>query len=659
MGQLWVPPPPRATREWLAEEYRLPEEGADLPGAYSPDMVPYLWGVFAALDDPKVKLIVQMKAAQIGWTFGLIGYLLKTIAESPTAIIGLFPKEESARKFMDEKFVPAARATPAMSKKLDVGTSRKNGNRALFKQFPGGYFTLVGSNSISNVKSTTAEMVVVEEPDDTNENIKEQGAALGHIRDRIVRWRRGKMILGGTPTVKGVSRVEQFIAISDQRVLPVQCHECLESHVLQWENVTWQERDEGAPHPVYGMAMPETALYACPHCGSAWDDWRRKRNVLQTVRNAVASGDPYCGWKPTVESDGTVVGFKELNELYACLPGSVLSDVVREYLESERAAETGNISGRIKFVNTKLARPYEVESETPDIEDLESRASDYPELTVPAGALVLTAGVDVQHDRLAVSVWGWGRGEEQWLVYWGEIYAARTTVDRTDPCWQALDEVLFTARKHQSGYRLIVEGTSIDASDGQTSDTVYWYVRGRQRRGVMAVKGDSHDHGKREIYSAPRKVDYKTKTKASKAGVQVFMVGTHKAKDLLVGGSGRITLTGHGPGRMHWYQDVRSDWYAQMTSEVKAPHRNMPGKLTWQLKAGARNEALDTAVYALHAARALRLHLWSEAKWDALERELAQADLFSNSQSGGSAPAEKPSSARNLFSGGKPISRTD
>lgn len=643
MGKEWIPQPPRPTRQWLAEEYHLPAEGADLPGAYNPEVVPYLWGIFAALDEPKVRVIVMMKAAQIGWTFGLIGYLLKTIATNPTSMILLFPKDGTAREFMDEKFVPAAKATPAMAGKIDVGTSRKNGNRALFKKFPGGFLKLAGSNSISNVKSTPAERVVIEEPDDTNENIKEQGDSIRLAKERLKRYRRGQLILGGTPSVKGISRVEEYINLSDQRVLPIACHECGEKHVLDWEHVSWLDRDTGMPHPVYGMAMPETAVYVCPHCGGAWDDWQRQQNVLNTVLAAVDVGDPFCGWTPTVESDGSIVGFKELNELYACMPGTGLASVVRDYLEAEHDAESGDVSGRIVFANSKRARPYEIQSNAPEVEALQERAEGYRELTVPERALVLTAGVDVQHDRLAVTIWGWGRGEEQWLVYWGEIHAKGITGDRSDPCWTELDRLLSTSRAHARGFKLVVSATSVDASDGQTSDTVYWYVRTRQRRGVMAVKGASQQTADKEIFSKPRLADMKTRTKADRAGVQVYIVGGHKAKDLLVGDNGRLTLTGHGPGRMHWYQDVRADFYEQMTSEVKAPHRRYRGRLVWQLKSGVRNEALDCTIYALHAARSLRLHVWDDKKWQALEERLLQADLF---QAPGEAGAESSEPAR-------------
>nr|VFJ45800.1 MAG: hypothetical protein BECKFM1743A_GA0114220_1002918 [Candidatus Kentron sp. FM]VFJ45982.1 MAG: hypothetical protein BECKFM1743C_GA0114222_1003218 [Candidatus Kentron sp. FM]VFK07434.1 MAG: hypothetical protein BECKFM1743B_GA0114221_1004018 [Candidatus Kentron sp. FM] len=32
------------------------------------------------------------------------------------------------------------------------------------------------------------------------------------------------------------------------------------SHVLVWENVKWDSKEEGRPHEVYGLALPESAL---------------------------------------------------------------------------------------------------------------------------------------------------------------------------------------------------------------------------------------------------------------------------------------------------------------------------------------------------------------------------------------------------------------
>ena len=627
-GEKWRPPPKVATLEWLRDEFRLPDEGADLPGPYNPDYVPYLWGIFAALDDNDVPIVVMMKAAQIGWTFGLVGHIGKRIDTDPSPMILLFPKDGAAREFSDEKLTPSIKATPVLKNKIDVSLSRKSGNRALFKNFPGGFLKLAGSNSVSNVKSTPAPFVVVEEPDDTSENVKEQGDAIRLVKERQKRYRRGKLVLGGTPSVKGLSRVEEHIELSDQRVLPIVCHECEEKHVLDWANVTWVTADSGPRHPVFGLAQPDTAAYACPHCGSIWDDWQRQQNVINTVKQAAADGDPMFGWVPTVQTSGGVVGFKELNELYVCIPGTKLADVVRDYLEAQHDADKGDESGLIVFQNSKLGRPYEYQSNAPKVDELEARAEDYPELTVPEGGLVLTAGVDVQHDRLAVVIDANGRDEESWTIFWGELPAKTTTVDIHDPVWDALDQLLFTPRPHVSGFTLGMSAVSIDCSDGQTSDAVYHYVRTRQRRGVMAAKGSSNDYGTREIFSLPRKVDHKTKTKASKYGLQVYIVGTQKAKDLLIGDRGRITLEGHGPGRMHWYKDIRADFYEQLTSEIKAPHRSVRNKKVWQQKSGVRNEGLDCKVLSTHAARSIKLHIHPPKWWDALEQQMKQAELF-------------------------------
>lgn len=633
----WLPPPDRPTLQWLEQEYRLPEEGADLPGPYNPEYVPYLWGIFAALDDTSAKIVVMMKAAQIGWTYGLIGWMLKQIDTKPRPMITLFPKDGAAREFSDEKFTPAAKATPIMKGKINVTSSRTGGNRALFKKFVGGFLKLLGSNSISNVKSTPAPIAIVEEPDDTNDSVNDQGDAIRLIRERLKRFRNGILVLGGTPSTDGVSKVQEYVQLSDQRVLPITCHDCNDQHVLDWANVTWINSDEGESHPVYGMAQPDSAVYACPHCGSVWDDWRRKKNILDTVLAARADGDPFYGWTPTVEISGGVVGFKELNELYVCLPGTSLADVVRDFLEAEHDADKGDESGRIVFQNAKLARPYQYESDAPESDVLRAKALPYTEKTIPMGGLILTAGVDIQHDRIAIIIRAWGKSEESWLVWWGEIYG--NTIDKKDPVWKELDAILFEKYAHESGAKLSVKAGSIDSSDGYTSDAVYSFVRKRQRKGIMAIKGSSNDYGNREIFSKPKPIETRGKnnTKASKHGLQIYLVGTHNAKDLI---SGRIKLDGVGAGRMHVYEDVRTDYFDQLTGEVKAPHRSVRSKRIWQKKSGAQVEALDCEVYCLHAARSLRLNSLSEARWAAIELEIMQSDLF------GKPNAAKPESTK-------------
>jgi len=278
------------------------------------------------------------------------------------------------------------------------------------------------------------------------------------------------------------------------------------------------------------------------------------------------------------------------------------------------------------FRNNTEGLPYEYKSDLPVADDLSERAEDYEEKTVPWGGMVLTAGVDVQHDRLAIIIRAWGRGNESWLVYWGEIHGQ--TLIENEGAWIELDMLLTAEFQYASGNRLHLRAVSIDSSDGTTTDAVYAYVRKRQGRNYMAIKGASEQSGSaREIFAKPtQSVDVTKKHKPHKSGVTPYIVGTQRAKDLLI--EGRLRLTGNGPGRIHFYKSVRPDYWDQITSEIKAPHKTVKNRKVWQKRAGRRNEALDCEVYALHAALSLKLHLMKPSQWDDLELALRQKQIF-------------------------------
>ena len=68
-------------------------------------------------------------------------------------------------------------------------------------------------------------------------------------------------------------------------------------------------------------------------------------------------------------------------------------------------------------VNTFLGESWEDAGEQVDDYAIANRRETYGS-QVPAGVVVLTAGVDVQDDRLEVEVLGHGRDEESWSIKW-------------------------------------------------------------------------------------------------------------------------------------------------------------------------------------------------------------------------------------------------
>lgn len=600
---------------------------AEMSGKWSWAMFPHMRGIIDAFFEPGVRGIRCCKSSQAGWSETMATLLGFIIDMMPAPIIVLFPKEKKGKEFNLERFEPMVNSTPRLAAKVPL-KSREKGITQTFKLFPGGWLKFVHSHSADEVKSSSARYGFVEEPDECDRDVRGQGSTVKLLLERLKQYFDTFSVMGGSPTLEDLSTITDEMKLTDKRKWFAPCHHCGEKVPLDgeaWPLVKWNE-DETRNHPVYGKAVPESACMGCPHCGGIWTDWERARNSRAGQWIATA---PFTGF----------AGFY-ISDLMSSAQGAALPRQVEKYLEAQHKAAGGDVTGLIEFWNNQLGLAFKYKSPAPNEDELEKRAEDYPELTVPWPGLAITAGVDVQGDRIAIVVVAWGRGEESWRVYWGEIHG--NPVDRNDAVWTELETMLFRPFRHASGTELFAESITIDSGDGNTSDAVYWFCRKHKSRGVVPGKGVENG----EIYRVPRPIDPGRPTKASRFGLHIYQVGTEKAKDLIIGfgeNGGRLRLsekdkdgniiTGRGPGRMHWYRGIRGDYYAQVTSEIKAPRRGRPRqKLFWDVKIGKRNEGLDCEVYALHASRRIKVNLWTETQWMAREEKLRQPDLLGASK---------------------------
>ena len=631
------PPTPMSIIDW-AETHRIlsREEANDYAGKYSLENTPALRGILAECDPKRNRRVAVQKAAQQGYTAGVVCNVLGYhVHWEPCVQVVMFPREKSAKDFDAEKFSPMVRATPVLAKCIRL-KSRTDGNSTTRKHYPGGLAKFVASNSPSDVKSTSAKIRIVEEPDDTNKDVKGQGNAIALLRERGKTIRNTFELIGGTPTAKGASEIEKEMRTTDQRRFMVPCHHCGERHEVEWahvvipgQNLTDDELaadDIDARYPrrdVFGRARHEEAFYICPHCGGLWSDDERIANIRAAARVA-----PFYGWEPTAESSDP--GFY-CNDLQSVFDGSRIPVLAEKYLRAQHLMEQGDPTEMVAFWNSTRGLCWEYKGELPEEDELRQRAEKYAEWSVPAGGLVALLTIDVQHDRLALTCWVVGRGEEMWLAYWGEIYGQ--TVVAHQGAWVELEQLLGKQVRTAFGGALSIAAVAIDCSDGQTSEASYSFVRKHHRRDrpVLALKGASDDTGRVEIWTPPKPIDPNFKaTKASRFGVQIHIVGTAKAKDLILGWStegGRVRLSGNGAGRMHWYAGVREDFYEQMLSEIKIPGRPNPRIRTWKARTDRRNEALDCTVYAVYLSRHLRLHLRRPGQWDYEENRQRQLAL--------------------------------
>jgi phage terminase large subunit GpA-like protein len=204
---------------------------------------------------------------------------------------------------------------------------------------------------------------------------------------------------------------------------------------------------------------------------------------------------------------------------------------------------------------------------------------------------LLTAGVDVQDDRLEVIVRGWGHGEESWLIK-REIILGDPSGDAKGKgkptVWTQLDELLKRAWKHESGATLQIDTTCVDS--GAHTDAVYRFCKPRYGFRVFATKG----------YSGPAHpiVNHKPSTN-NRMRVRLFFVGTDAAKDSIYG---RLKTAAPGPRYMHFPLEADDDYFDQLVAEkVVKEQINGRWRRSYKLPRGKRNEVLDCEVLALVA----------------------------------------------------------
>jgi phage terminase large subunit GpA-like protein len=208
---------------------------------------------------------------------------------------------------------------------------------------------------------------------------------------------------------------------------------------------------------------------------------------------------------------------------------------------------------------------------------------------VPDGVGVLTAGLDVQSDRVEIEVVGWGRDEESWSIAYDVLEGDPDSPD----LWREVDAALLETFRREDGRPFTIMAACID-SGGHSTQSMYAFAKERIGRRVWAIKGESARSGQRSPVWPTKKPTRKTK-----AAYRPVILGVNAAKDAV---RNRLALDKPGPGYMHFPHDRDLGYYAQLTSEriaVKevAGHRFF----VWELPPGKANEALDCRVYAYAA----------------------------------------------------------
>lgn len=592
----WFPvlaPPPKLTvSQWAdANRYLSPEDSAE-PGKWDTARAEYQRGIMDAVSDPSVTDIVVKKSAQVGWTAiigNIVGYF---VDQDPAPMLVLQPTLEMGEAWSKDRLAPMIRDTPCLTSRIADSKARDSGNTILHKKFAGGHITIAGGNSPASLASRPIRVVLADEIDRYPASAGAEGDPLSLAFKRTTTFWNRKRLAGSTPTIEGVSRIDAAWKLSDQRYFFVPCPHCGHLQVLKWAQVKWDKSPSGEH-------LPHTAAYLCEaeDCGTLWSDAERW--------NAIRCGE----WRATAAFKG-VAGF-HIWEAYSSWVK--LGETVKSFLDAKDNPETLKT-----WTNTALGETWAEKGEAPEWQRLyERRSKDLSLGQAPDWAGLLTAGADVQRNRIEVDIWAWGPGMRSALV----DHIVLDGDPAEDAVWAELDKLLTREWETAGGRRLRPARWAIDTGDGYSTTQVYKWAR-KYPRLVMAVKGVPRFDSSAPV-SGPTWVDMTLGGRKLKRGAQLWTVAVSVFKSetyAWLNLDQPVDGEEYPVGYIHLPQGTTDTWIKQLVAEqlVKVRRKSGGARYEWQNPSGARNEAIDMRVYARAAAYALGADRWTAAQWERL-----------------------------------------
>ena len=542
--------------------------------------------------------VVVMKGAQVGYTEAGNNWLGYIIDHAPGPILAVQPTIDVARRFSRQRLDTLLEDSPRLAAKVVQRSSRQAANSTNLKEFPSGMLLLTGANSAAGLRMITARYLFLDEVDAFAIDADGEGDPILLARRSTRTFgTRSKMLMGSTPTSTGTSRIEQAYEQSDQSVFMVTCPDCDREQEVKWPAIIY-EKDPDDPTRV----LDGSVGLRCQGCAVLIPE-TQKRLLLEGGR-----------WVAKVPSRSSRVRGFHISGLLAPPGWFSWTEAAELWLEAKGKPEQLRV-----FVNQVLGETFRETGEMPDWKVLFSRREPYRLGTVPEGGLVLTAGADVQADRIEVEVVAWGPERESWSVDYVVIPGDPA---EPDP-WHGLEQVLKRPypMAGQEGRELRIKLAAIDAGYLQTH--VVEACRRIGRYLAIPIKGrDKYP----QLIGPPTAVEVKRAGKRIKRGGKLWPLGTDIAKHELYANLRQMPPAEgeRTPNGFAHFPEYAEEYFRQLCAEQCTPHvvKGSGGAaprrvFAWE-KIRERNEALDCRVYARAAAAIVGVDRWGPEDWLAL-----------------------------------------
>jgi len=574
-----MPDPNLWVDEWSDEHMIIPKSsGSNEYGDYKTSRTPHAREIMRCLsDNHPCHTVVAMVASQMFKTQIALNWFCSTVHQSPSNFLWLMPTG-ALHKRIAVRIDKTIAAVPAITNLVADPRSRDAKNSMDQKEYVGGSVFIATAGRAANLAEVPARRVSIDEVDRCVGDVDDEGdpIKLAEARQTTFEHNR-KSYYYSSPTIDGRSRIKELFDSGTQRHPLAECVHCGHAQQLIFENLL------------------EDAAYPCVECGGL----HYEQHKTQMFKGGL--------WTDPVEGSDLRIETFEASAMFLPFGWKSWASLLADHKRAVRLADAGNENELIVFTNTRLARTFKRTTDVTTHQAVMDRAMDYRVRTLPPGVLLLTAGVDTQDNRLAVHIWGWGRGLRGWAIDYVELMG-----DPAEPeVWEDLTELLNTPIGN-----LIVKATCIDTG-GHRGEAVKNYVRSRNIKTPIAIFGST------KLKAPPlgkgKMQDVNWKGVSDKRGVMLHEVGGIEIKHNLFARLQNDAVKEPDDRMLNFSKDFDDNYFAGIVSET-FDRQN----LRYVKKSGIRNEPLDTTVYAYAALyhQSIRANLANDAYWDRLEQEI-------------------------------------
>lgn len=536
-----------------------------------------------------IQQVVMMKSAQVGGTELLLNWIGHTMTVDPGPGLLVQPTEATARDWSTKRLTPMIDACPSLFELF--GPSKRNPkNKTLYKEFPGGFWKIGYANSGVQLRSDAIRYVGADEVDGYPGNVDGEGDPVELAIARTRTFGDRKRIVGiSTPTVEGHSRIERWFNTGDQRHFYVPCPHCDEPFVMELEQLA--RTDSGVE-------------LECPTCSTL---------INESHKTEMLAGGEWVPHNP--EADPRIRTY-HINALYSPAGWFSWSDVLDMY---EEAIASDDPNAMRVFWNTILGLPYaDNETHQADWEKLYNRRGRVKRGEVSKHAAVLTAGVDVQGNRLECEVVAWGPGLRSYSVDYIVLPGDPSQQD----VWRDLDAVLMDEYPGENGATYAISRLAIDT--GYLTNHVYQWARKHRHMQVMPVKGSTRTA---TLLGKPSQQDIDIQGRTIKRGVWLWPINVDDIKahvtrwlelPLPISENGEHLET---PDRWCEWPAYPPEYFKGICGEqlVRKGQR-----LVWE-RVYKDQEPFDCRIYATAAALSLGLDRLTPEKWQTMMEDVKHA----------------------------------